>query len=327
MSNLEEKDIVPKNDDIPDQIEEYSDNSELHLPDLIPADINNEAMEVEENKTSDDNEEKKELDPLDSIDEEDNSQDDSEQVNRELEENAAPGECPLGDECPIKIAMDNNISPDYVRHDPYIRSHVERYHRYLDFLFTREYNQIRSTLFLLYGSQNRNEDRNEDEENENSKCCRCDNYYDHQENSKFFMSCCDNTYCLKCIRELTEKDESCPSCKSNLEYLKDIKIPEKKIVAKDGTDCSICCNTMNTTQYNGKVTLDCNKNCKFEMCISCAYKSLQDTKYTKMGEVQGIEGLILPQNYTVKGACPNCRQIPKNKEELISLYEFLPPRH
>ena len=124
---------------------------------------------------------------------------------------------------------------------------------------------------------------------------------------------------------MRKKENKCPSCSSSLDYLKDIKLPEKKTIVKDGDDCFICCDTMNTTQYNGKVTLDCK--CNFEMCISCAYKSLQDTEHTKMGSIQGIEGLILPQYYTVKGACPNCREIPANKDELISLYEFLPPRH
>lgn len=346
MSNLEEKDIVPMNDSsdqniIINIVQDQLDYSEHDLPDLIPADINNEVMEVEEikevheeKKTSENREEKENIQSLDYINEEDNYQNDSEQMNRQLDANAEPGECPFGDECPVKNAIDNNISPNYVRYDPNIRDHIYQYHRYLNFLFSREYSQIRreinfiNSIFEATGISNgnfRNTSHNEDEENANTKCGRCDNYYDHEEHSKFFLSCCDNKYCMKCIRELTEKEERCLSCKSNLEYLKDIKIPEKKSVAKDGTDCFICCDTMNTTQYNGKVTLDCK--CKFELCLSCAYKSLQDTKHIKIEEVQGIEGLVLPQNYTIEGACPNCRGIPNNKEELISLYGFLPPRH
>ena len=45
-----------------------------------------------------------------------------------------------------------------------------------------------------------------------------------------------------------------------------------------------------------------------------------------MSEVQGFPGLILPHNYIIKGCCPTCRQIPKNKDDIITLYNFLPPR-
>ena len=121
----------------------------------------------------------------------------------------------------------------------------------------------------------------------------------------------------------TRKNEKCPSCSKDLEYLKDVKLPEKKDAPKNAEDCVICYNSMNTTQSRGKVTLE--YSCKFEICIRCAYKSLQDTKHTKMGTVQGIEGLILPEYYMIKGACPNCREIPKNRDDLIGLYKSLRP--
>jgi hypothetical protein len=330
MSNLENKDNVPD------------------LQELDPDEFNNEEMKnivVEEKKESKENreniEEKKlpndedndDLLQLANIDEIDNYQN-IVHMDRQFVPDAEPGECPFGDSCPIKIAIDNNISPNSVRYDPDIRCHIDVYHRHLNFLFSRAYSEIQENLNMvhqllghydiMHGNQG-HMSPGKDGEYTNSKCGNCDNYYDHEDHSTFFMSCCDKTHCLKCIRELIEKDEKCPSCKSNLEYLKDVKFPEKKIVTKDDDDCFICCDTMNTTQYNGKVTLDCK--CKFEMCITCAYKTLQDTKHTKMEAVQGIEGLILPQKYTVKGACPNCRDIPKNKEDLIGLYGFLPPRH
>ena len=42
--------------------------------------------------------------------------------------------------------------------------------------------------------------------------------------------------------------------------------------------------------------------------------------------VEGIPGLLLPHTYKVKGCCPQCKQIPDNKDEIIFIYEMLPPR-
>ena len=93
---------------------------------------------------------------------------------------------------------------------------------------------------------------------------------------------------------------------------------------KNNEDCFICCENMNSTQYNGKIKLECS--CKMEICISCAYKSLQDSVYTKLENVEGMPGLILPHTYKVKGCCPQCKQVPDNKDEIIFIYELLPPR-
>jgi hypothetical protein len=257
-------------------------------------------------------------------------------------ENSSPGNCPFGEDCPVKIAMDNNISPRHVQGDPSIRNHINTYHRQLNFVFSREYSQMRGELdmirFILNSSGIINSgminDRIlnagdgpivEEKEPDESKCKSCDNYYDHDEFAPFFMSCCAKSYCIKCVKKLKKEEKKCPSCENDLEYLKDIKLSKKeKKIGKNFEDCLICCDTMNSTQYNGRIMLDCK--CKLEICISCAYKSLKDTKHVKMGSVQGIEGLVLPQHYTVKGTCPTCRQVPSNKDEIISLYGFLPPR-
>ena len=298
------------------------------------------------------------LPPLEDIDEDEDSEPEHDE-NDENNENdpdgqngmvdVNPGECPFGAYCPVKVAMDNNIGPSVVRGDPIIRDHIDTYHRHLNFLFSRQYSRMRGELdmirfvlnssgiinggminggpILRYGDVNRHAHGHMDDntEQKESKCNLCENYYDHDDYAPFFMSCCANSYCIKCVKELKTDKKKCPSCESYLEYLNDIKISKKeKKVSKNSEDCLICCDTMNSTQYNGKVILDCN--CKLEICISCAYKSLTDTKHVKMGSVQGIEGLVLPQHYTVKGACPACRQIPANKDEIISLYGFLPPR-
>jgi hypothetical protein len=140
------------------------------------------------------------------------------------------------------------------------------------------------------------------------------------------MSCCDTSYCTKCVEKLKKDEKKCPSCDNKLEYLKDIKIsfiPDDK-EDDNKENCFICCEVMNSTQHNGKVKLECS--CKMEICISCAYKSLQDLVYTKMEEVQGIPGLTIPQPYNIKGSCPQCKQVPRNKDEINVLYGFLPPR-
>lgn len=298
---------------IREKLEEKVDETELS---------DNNTVIVEEGSELDDNEDDNEdgVPPLEPI--QDNNNDMSEL-----------GECPFGDECPVKIAMDNNIGPHDVRNDPDIRSHIDTYHRQLNFLFSRKYSLLRGEMdlfrFILNASGIINSgfsNEAEPDEQENQKCDICETYYDHEEHSNYFMSCCTKQYCLKCVKGLKSEGKKCPGCKSNLEYLNDIKLPEKKVVApKDAVDCIICCNPMNTTQYNGKVTLDCK--CHLEICITCAYKSLQDAKHVKMGSIQGIEGIVLPQEYMVKGACPNCRQVPSNKDDIIALYGFLPPRY
>jgi len=338
-------------------------DSDDELPDLVPEEIlENVSEDVSEDVKSNmvESVEEKTIieEPIEGKDEnidENNDEspppledieDDSEPENDENDmTNSEPGECPFGADCPVKVAMDNNISPSHVRGDPAIRDHIDTYHNHLNFLFSRQYSQMRGEIDLIRFVLNAsgiinggmingriinagNMPMMEEKEPANTKCNICKNYYDHDEHAPFYMSCCATSYCIKCVKELKtdeKKGSKCPTCENSLEYLNDIKIlNKKKTIGKNSEDCLICCDTMNSTQYNGKVTLDCN--CNFELCISCAYKSLKDTKHVKMGSVQGIEGLVLPQHYTVKGACPNCRQVPSNKEEIISLYGFLPPR-
>jgi hypothetical protein len=172
-----------------------------------------------------------------------------------------------------------------------------------------------------------NSENNHEEKNNEPKCTFCNSYYDHHNHSQYFMSCCAEDYCLKCVKNFkeTEKKE-CPNCHYSLEYLKDVELPNfDDVILEEGEDCMICCYSMGTTQYNGKVTLECN--CNLELCITCAYNSLKDAKHIKMENVQGLDGLVLPQEYIVKGSCPHCRQIPKNKDDIIALYNFLPPRY
>jgi hypothetical protein len=303
------------------QTEEINTISEEKLENIQhvdPGEINNGNYTYDDsNDVSDDNE----LPPLTPI-----------------EENFEPGNCPYAENCPIKIAIDNGIRPHDVRHDPSIREHINSYHSQLNFLFSSEYlsicrriNQLQNgydiiryvlgpTRILGGGINNiENEDTNYTE----STCSICQENYDHNE---FFMSCCATSYCTSCVQKLKTEEKNCPSCENKLEYLKDIKISSnsENKTDKNDEDCFICCEVMNSTQYNGKVKLECS--CKMEICISCAYKSLQDSVHTKMDTVQGIPGLILPQTYKVKGSCPQCKQVPDNKDEIISLYGFLPPR-
>lgn len=172
-----------------------------------------------------------------------------------------------------------------------------------------------------------NSENNHEEKNNEPKCTFCNSYYDHHNHSQYFMACCAEDYCLKCVKDFkeTEKKE-CPKCHYSLKYLKDIELPTfDDVIPEEGEDCIICCYSMGTTQYNGKVTLECK--CNLELCITCAYMCLKDTKHIKMENVQGLYGLVLPQEYIVKGSCPHCRQIPKNKDDIIALYNFLPPRY
>lgn len=313
--------------------DETFDESDIDLPDIVPSEVIQPSevnVDVDNKEDKKDNGEEINQNPIREKLEEKVDETELSDNNNDMSD---PGECPFGDECPVKIAMDNNIGPHDVRNDPDIRRHIDTYHRQLNFLFSREYSRLRGEMdmfrFILNASGIINSgfsNEAEPDEQENQKCDICETYYDHEEHSNYFMSCCAKQYCLKCVKGLKSEGKKCPGCKSNLEYLKDIKLPEKKVVApKDAVDCIICCNPMNTTQYNGKVTLDCK--CHLEICITCAYKSLQDAKHVKMGSIQGIERLVLPEEYTVKGACPNCRQVPSNKDDIIALYGFLPPRY
>ena len=246
------------------------------------------------------------------------------------------GNCPFEENCPIKIAMDNGIRPRDVRYDPTVRNHINTYHSHLNCLFSSEYiNRLRYInlldsirISIPYDISNISNDiinntENETKENIEYICSICKENYD---NNKFFMSCCATSYCTTCIQFLKTNNKSCPSCDNKLEYLKDIKISFKSEYEnnQNDEDCFICCEVMNSNQYNGKIKLECI--CKIEICITCAYKSLHDSVHTKMESVQGIPGLIIPQTYTVKGSCPQCKQVPSNKDEICSLYGFLPPR-
>ena len=191
----------------------------------------------------------------------------------------------------------------------------------------RIYLNFNITLNRVFQMFNNIGENNYEEKNNEPKCTFCNSYYDHHNHSQYFMACCAKDYCLKCVKDFkeTEKKE-CPKCHYSLKYLKDIELPTfDDVIPEEGEDCMICCYSMGTTQYNGKVTLECN--CNLELCITCAYKSLKDAKHIKMENVQGLNGLVLPQEYIVKGSCPHCRQIPKNKDDIIALYNFLPPRY
>jgi hypothetical protein len=159
-----------------------------------------------------------------------------------------PGECPFGDECPVKIAMDNNIGPHDVRNDPDIRSHIDTYHRQLNFFFNREYSllnfffsreysllrgEMNLFRFILNASGIINSgfsNEADPDEQENQKCDICETYYDHEEHSNYFMSCCAKQYCLKCVKGLKSEGKKCPGCKSNLEYLKISNFQKRRLL-------------------------------------------------------------------------------------------------
>jgi hypothetical protein len=303
-----------------DEIKNINEEKLENIQQVGPVEINN--RNYTDDDDSDDVSDDNELPPLTPI-----------------EENFEPENCPFAENCPIKIAMDNGIRPHDVRHDPSIREHINSYHTQLNFFFSSEYLAMRRNInqlqhgydILRYvigggfinGNGGINNIENEDTDYTESTCSICKEHYDH---NKFFMSCCAISYCTSCVQKLKTEEKNCPSCENKLEYLKDIKISSnfENKTDKNDEDCFICCEVMNSTQYNGKIKLECS--CKMEICISCAYKSLQDSVHTKMDTVQGIPGLILPQTYKVKGSCPQCKQVPNNKDEIISLYGFLPPR-
>jgi hypothetical protein len=187
--------------------------------------------------------------------------------------------------------------------------------------------------YLLREILNTDEETDDEKEqnDKNESCELCSNYYDHDEHSNFFLSCCASNYCIKCVSSMCQKQEKCPKCHSSFEetniltnILTNMLQKQSSIKDKNIEECFLCCEKLNVSQYNGEVFLQCP--CNLKICITCAYRSLTDTKHVKIGEVQGIPGLILPHNYVVKGCCPTCRQVPLNKDEIIMLYGFLPPR-
>ena len=263
------------------------------------------------------------------------------------EDQHSSGQCPFAENCPVKIAIDNQISPEMVRHDLDMREHINAYHTHMNGIFDNGMNYLLNEIGVMHyilnttriirnGMVNMNigietgsdeKENNNVNDNKNRTCELCSNYYDHNEHSKYFMSCCASSYCIKCVSSLNKKEEKCPKCNYSLEYLqKETKLLQSVNCNEDSEseDCFVCCEKLNSSQHNGEVVFNCP--CKVKMCITCAYRSLTDTNHVKLGEVQGIPGLILPQNYVVKGCCPTCRQVPTNKDEIIMLYGFLPPR-
>jgi hypothetical protein len=71
-------------------------------------------------------------------------------------------------------------------------------------------------------------------------------------------------------------------------------------------------------QRRGEVKMTC---CGNKLCLECAVMSLTDKKVVRLTETQGMPGLLLPEDCTIKGRCPFCREEnPKNKEDLFSLW-------
>lgn len=238
-----------------------------------------------------------------------------------------PGECPEGQECPVLVAERNGRSPQNEQDSVALREHVREHHLHLNVIFDR------TAIFLLGILNNleraapiiRYEPEHKEEEQMDIKCNLCDNYFDHEDHSRYVMVCCPNTFCVQCVSNLKKENKECPSCKNNLDYIE--KIPDLK--EKDGTkeeleDCHICGEKLNSNQHTGEVIFDCS--CKFKLCISCANEILQDKKETKLVNVQGIPGLMLPHEHLKKGKCPQCQEVPKNRDEIISLFSFIPPR-
>lgn len=223
-------------------------------------------------------------------------------------------ECPDGDNCPVKIAMNSGLLPNDVKDNKNIRSHINEYHSHLDICF----NESLYPFNILTSIINEKKKRIEIERQHKIKCFNCKNLYDNEDRKKFYLSCCCNTLCHQCIDELKSKE--CPFCKKSLNYLKDFKF-EKKSKIK-GEECFLCYSVLNRTQHTGKVKLDCT--CKLELCITCAYKSLQDS-HDNIRITELEDGTRVREKYTIKGKCSQCREIPRNKEEIIILYRFLPP--
>jgi len=336
MNSLSQNNIVI---DVSPADEQNNSNSDV-LPELEPADEQNNSnsdvlpeLEPADEQNNSDSDVLPELEPADNNITRDNDSEENKNIYDDLPELInvyEPGECPRGEYCELKNALDNHLSRFQMRNVPSIYNHINRYHRQFSFDDTEQREIMRSYFNMLLSRELfriMNSENNYEEKNNEPKCTFCNSYYDHHNHSQYFMACCAKDYCLKCVKDFKETEKKgCPNCHYSLKYLKDTELPNfDDVIPKDGEDCMICCYSMGTTQYNGKVTLECN--CNLELCITCAYKSLKDTKHIKMENVQGLNGLVLPQEYIVKGSCPHCRQIPKNKDDIIALYNFLPPRY
>jgi hypothetical protein len=246
---------------------------------------------------------------------EDESTDDIDEKNNDYDIK----DCPLGDDCIIRHAIAAGLSPSNIRDDPNVREHSSKYHIYLERYFNNPFNR-----FIERYAEQKYENKMKDIEKKVSlSCFSCNSAYD-ENRKRYYLSCCANPLCHECTNKL--KEESCPFCKRSLEYLNNIDLEEKENtkIDIDQEECFLCYSVLNSTQHTGKVRLKCK--CNLELCISCAYKSLQDT--TDNEKVTILEdGFRVRENYTIKGKCPQCREIPKNKEEIIMLYGFLPPTY
>jgi|SaaInlStandDraft_1057018.scaffolds.fasta_scaffold09468_3 hypothetical protein len=223
--------------------------------------------------------------------------------------------CPMGNNCPVKIAMDAGLSPEDVKDDINVRNHITSHHVYLNSYYENPINSLIDSLI-----RRRDESKRLDLEKKNQlSCFSCNKCYDEDRN-RYYLSCCANPLCHECVFKM--KNEKCPFCKRSLEYLKDFKLEKKS--KTEGEECFLCCSVLNSTQHTGKVKLDCK--CQLELCITCAYKSLQDSHDNERVTVLE-DGERVRETYTIKGRCPQCREIPKNKEEINMLYGFLPPSY
>lgn len=235
-------------------------------------------------------------------------------------------ECPDGDNCIVKRAMNSGLLPNDVKDDRDIRGHIAEYHSQLNIFFNEDGIQeakflmdIQEAKFLIDIINQKKERINNIEQNK-IKCFNCKKSYDDEDRKKFYLSCCCNTLCHQCVEEIKSKE--CPFCKKSLDYLKDFKLDKKTKI--EGEECFLCFSILNNTQYTGKVKLDCK--CKLELCITCAYKSLKDSCDNERITILE-DGVQVIEKYTIKGKCPQCREIPKNKEEITMLYGFLPPTY
>lgn len=234
-------------------------------------------------------------------------------------------ECDDGKNCIVRQFINEGKSPLDVVDNKDLRDHVDSSHPELKVVF--------STANLAYYAAvevdrkiitNILDDMVEGIQEEykitekNKICCKkCEKYFDDDDNPKLILNC-GHDYCKSCVLEY----ENCPECNYEIDAsLKSVFNKKRKLENEDDLEeCHICGSKINLNQKKGETILDCS--CKFKLCLECASKVLTDRDEIIINTVDGIS---LQDTVKKIGACPQCRQVPKNKDEILMLWTFIPP--
>jgi hypothetical protein len=235
-------------------------------------------------------------------------------------------------ECLLRRAINEGKSPLDMRYNEEFKRHIEEKHPHLSSRLSDDTFDRLETISIIRNLIRNMEDtiyredykREQVDSSLELKCPQCNDYFDKE----IYLSC-GHISCSGCVIKL----EECSKCYFPIDNnLKKIIISQKEEVDDDesGDFCEICTSKMNDKSDQTKCKIVLNCKCKSEteegrsMCISCAATILKDKSERKINYIHGFP-MIDEHPTIIKGVCPICKEEPTNKQEILYLFELIPP--